>query len=110
MKRLILQLYLKWKFLNKDRFSMKKIFVSIICCLFLLYSKAQETPEVYPTNWWVNMKLNKIQLLIHSKDISSQGRRSVSTTYPGIKVLSTEKLESPNYLVANLEIASTAKP
>jgi glycosidase len=88
---------------------MKKIFVAICCCLFLLNCKAQEPLDVYPTNWWVNMKNHKLQLLIHSTNIAAQGRRSVSTTYAGVKIVSTEKLESPNYLVVNLDIASTAK-
>ena len=89
---------------------MRKLLFLFICFCHVQALFAQEVLDVYPTNWWVNMKDHKLQLLIHSKDIAASGRRSVWTNYPGIKVVSTEKLESPNYLVANLNIASTAKP
>jgi hypothetical protein len=53
---------LKWKFLNNDQFnfSYEKIyflFAVLNSChkIFLL-----KDAEVYPSNWWVGMKMNKI--------------------------------------------------
>jgi len=89
---------------------MKRLFVLIACIATVQFSFAQDSIEVYPSNWWVGMKNKKLQLLLHSKNISGNGRRSASTTYPGIKITSTEKLESPDYLVINLELMPSVKP
>src|SRR4029078_11408469 len=89
---------------------MKHLFVLFAFVFSVQFLFAQDSIEVYPTHWWVGMKNKKLQLLIHSKDISGNGRRSASTNYPGVKIISTEKLESSNYLFINVELAPTVKP
>ena len=84
---------------------MKHIFVVFAFFFSIQFLFAQESIEVYPTQWWVGMKNKKLQLVLHSKDISGNGRRSASTNCPGAKIISTEKLESSEYLVINLELA-----
>ncbi len=86
---------------------MKKSFVFVIC-LFLIVQSFSQNVEVYPSNWWVGMKMNKIQLMIYGKNISSQ--TLVLSPYTGVKILKINKVENPNYLFIDLSIASNAKP
>ena len=85
---------------------MKKVlFLSFIMC-FLMSSAQIERVE--PAFWWVGMKNTRLQLLIHGNDI---GSRKVALAYPGVKVLKTERADSPNYLFVTLNIdANVAKP
>ena len=69
-------------------------------------SFAQSQVEVYPSNWWVGMKWNKVQVILHQKDIA-QSHASIS--YPGVKLLKTSKQESPNYLFLDISISPTAQ-
>ena len=46
---------------------MKKIFLILYSSFFIFnssFSQVRRAPaEVYPTNWWLGMKMNKIQLM-----------------------------------------------
>ncbi|MEP6927853.1 MAG: cyclomaltodextrinase N-terminal domain-containing protein, partial [Ginsengibacter sp.] len=66
--------------------------------------------KCYPTNWWTGMKWNKVQIMVHGKNIGGSGRRFAFTNYPGIKVVNTESAENQNYLFVNIEISKLAKP
>lgn len=65
--------------------------------------------EIYPTNWWVGMKNNKVQLLIRSEQ-KNFNQQQVRIQYPGIKLLQTHRLENENYYAIDLSIASNTKP
>ncbi len=86
----------------------KLLFVCILLIVSVQILYAQYA-EVYPTNWWVGMKNNKVQLLIHSeqKDFNLQ---QVRIQYPGIKLLQTHRFENENYYAIDLSIASNTKP
>ncbi|MBK5269637.1 MAG: cyclomaltodextrinase N-terminal domain-containing protein, partial [Bacteroidia bacterium] len=74
---------------------MKKILFSICMFLFLQCS-AIDFYGVYPTNWWVGMKDNKLQLMMHGEKIGLFEK--VSIKYPGISIAKIHKVESNNYL------------
>lgn len=42
------------------------------CCLLLIinygFTQNTNTLKCYPANWWAGMKMNKIQLMLHSGD------------------------------------------
>ncbi len=64
---------------------------------------------VYPTHWWVGMKNNKLQLMLHGENIGMFTH--VSINYPGVKVMKvTKSPDNGNYLFLDLTIAATAKP
>ncbi|MEO7264171.1 MAG: alpha-amylase family glycosyl hydrolase [Ferruginibacter sp.] len=65
--------------------------------------------EVYPANWWAGMKWNKVQLMLHGEKISSSNVIKATTNYPGIKILSIQKAENPNYLFVNILISPATK-
>lgn len=85
---------------------MKKILLlsAFICYCLLLCAQ-----NIYPTHWWAGMKNPNLQLLLHEKDIANNYDHA-STSYPGVDVISTEKLANKNYLVINLLINPGTQP
>ena len=90
---------------------MKNSFI-ILYSLFLVPCSlfSQQNVEVYPSNWWVGMKWNKVQLMLYQKDAIGTGSRRATTKYPGIKILKVTPVENKNYLFADIEVLPTAKP
>ncbi len=64
--------------------------------------------NVYPTHWWVGMKNQNLQLLIHRDRVASEIISMLP--YPGVKLIKQTKVESPNYLIIDLVISSATKP
>ena len=89
---------------------MKKI-VSIFLTLQLsVFVFAQnEGYQCYPTNWWVGMKWNKVQVMIHGDAIANAGK-GYSINYPGVKIEKVHKVENTNYIFLDLSIAAATKP
>jgi glycosidase len=84
---------------------MKKIIFSTF--LFISISVFSQIDRVEPAFWWTGMKNPQLQLLIHGSEICN---RQVNISYPGVKLLKTNRACSPNYLFVTLEIdQKTAK-
>ncbi len=90
---------------------MKITKTNLICLLLLLTSSAfAQLPaleRIEPANWWVGMKNNKLQLIVHGNQIAN---RNVSINYPGVTLLKTNKVENPNYLFLDVEISASTQP
>ncbi|MFT3911320.1 MAG: alpha-amylase family glycosyl hydrolase [Ferruginibacter sp.] len=87
---------------------MKKILFLIFTFYFSLPGFSQTNYTAYPSNWWIGMKWNKVQVMIHGKDV---GNKDISIRpYNGVTLLKVNKVESPNYVFADLEITTAAKP
>lgn len=83
-----------------------------LICLFLLIASSAlaQIPaleRIEPTNWWVGMKNNKLQLIVHGNQIAT---RNVTINYPGVNLLKVNKVENPNYLFLDLEISAATQP
>ena len=65
------------------------------------YSGAQTVNRVEPPSWWVGMKNQQIQLMVYGKQIA---KAEVAISYPGVTLISFDRVENPNYLFLNLEI------
>ena len=63
--------------------------------------------RVEPPNWWVGMKDNSLQLLVHHEDIGSY---VPSISYEGIKIEEVHQAKSPNYLFLDLLVNAQSKP
>lgn len=83
-----------------------KIVSVVVFCLLGYAALAQEITRVEPANWWVGMKNTKLQLMVYGPGI---GSATVSINYPGVKLSSVAKVESPNYLFLYLDISKTAR-
>ncbi len=57
--------------------------------------------KIDPTDWYVGMKDPTLQLMVYGQGICDA---EVSTDYPGVKVDSLVRLDSPNYLLVYLNL------
>jgi len=69
---------------------------------------AQHT-DIYPSNWWTKMKMNKLQLLVRSDDKALSAQK-ISIHYPGVKLLGAHSFPNPKYVTIDILVAPTAKP
>ena len=89
---------------------MKKI--NLLLLFFIVFSYTvlnAQSIQVYPVNWWVDMKMNKIQLLLKS-EVEELSNKKVSISYPGITIIKAHSFENPRYIAIDISIAPTAKP
>ena len=84
---------------------MKRLsFILALGALALTAGAAKKTviDRIEPANWYVGMKNPQLQLMVYGKDIASVS--SVTTAYPGVRIDSLVKLDSPNYLLVYLNV------
>ena len=90
---------------------MKKISkLWVVCCsLFCTFQTLAQTPSIErinPTNWYVGMKNPKLQLLVYGKNIKDC---DVKINYQGVTLEKINKVENPNYLFLDLNVAPETK-
>ena len=86
---------------------MKKIIISLALILSsMTIQAATKIDHIEPENWYVGMKNSSLQLMVYGKNIRDS---RVSVDYPGVKIDSLVRLDSPNYLFVYLNL-SGAKP
>jgi hypothetical protein len=91
--------------MNNTHFAKLSVLLFII---FIPHFSISQYAEIYPTNWWVGMKWNKVQLLIHGKDDGFNNGK-VNINYPGVSVINIHKFENGKYLAVDITIAPSAK-
>ena len=62
---------------------------------------ANKIDRIEPTDWFVGMKNPQVQLMVYGKDIRTA---NVTTDYPGVKIDSLVRLDSPNYLLVYMNV------
>lgn len=87
---------------------MKKILILFYFLFFISYFSFSQNIEVYPSNWWVGMKWNKVQLMVHYPQIGNYDKDIILSDV--FKVLGIHKGENLNYLFLDLKINDTARP
>ncbi|MEO6812864.1 MAG: glycoside hydrolase family 13 protein [Ginsengibacter sp.] len=88
---------------------MKKFLISYFLLFVASCTIAQNAQyNCYPTNWWVGMKWNKVQVMINGKDAGNSNAYSIN--YPGVKLAKVNKVESKNYIFLDLIISASARP
>jgi len=94
---------------------MKKIFFVFFFSSLIYFSFSQiavrvdsSVVEVYPSNWWVNMRSKQLQLMLHLEGIKKA--KNVRINYPGVQVTKINRVESNNYVFVDITISSNAKP
>src|SRR5690349_9960518 len=89
-----------------------RILIAVLLSIFFVTSQAQ---TVYPTNWFVGMKDNTLQLMIHQENISNKlpmyklspaGMKLAD----GVTLKMIQRVENPNYVFLDLVIDKNAKP
>ena len=75
-----------------------------------LLAHSQSLPaleRIEPAFWWVGMKYNHVQLIVHGDKIAE---RAVAFSYPHVKLEKMHKVENPNYLFVDIMIEPDAAP
>lgn len=80
---------------------MRKTITALLLGITLTMSAANKIDRIEPTNWFVGMKNPQVQLMVYGKNIRSA---NVTTDYPGIKIDSLVRLDSPNYLLVYMNV------
>ncbi|MCX6288526.1 MAG: alpha-amylase family glycosyl hydrolase [Bacteroidetes bacterium] len=62
----------------------------------------------YPSNWFVQMKWNKVQVLLRSTDIDL-AKAKVTINYPGVKLIKVVPFSNTHYVAVDVAIDATAK-
>ena len=71
-------------------------------------AKAKVTVDrIDPTDWYVGLKNPSVQLMVYGQGIRDV--QQVTTDYPGVKIDSLVRLDSPNYLLIYMNL-SGAQP
>lgn len=86
---------------------MKKIALSL--CVLLVCHLTYAQYELYPANWWVQMKWNKVQVLVRATDQDLK-TQTASVRYPGVKLEKISRFENPHYMMIHLAIGPEARP
>lgn len=87
---------------------MKKIFFFFPFIIFAIVINAQNI-NLYPTNWWVGMKWNKVQLLVRAANQNISNEK-VTVNYQGITLKKVSKFANSHYLALDILIAANTKP
>ena len=81
--------------------------------IFLFFTIAQnlfaQQTTLSPTNWWVGMKWNKVQILLYNKNHAIKNSE-VKINYAGVSISKINKLENERYLALDVVIAPNSKP
>jgi glycosidase len=83
---------------------------NFLICFFVISSFVgfcQTNVKAYPTNWWVNMKNPRIQLMLYGNSIGEATAFEIN--YPGVHLEKVNKVENKNYVFLDLTITPTAR-
>ena len=81
---------------------------ALALALFSMAASAGSRVErIEPASWWVGMKDDRVQLMLHGERIAGL---TPSIAYPGVTLERVERVANPNYLYLDLRIAPDAKP
>ncbi len=76
-------------------------------CITQAAAAAERIDRIEPLSWWVGMKQDRLQLLVHGAGVAEL---EPALQYPGVVIVGTERVENPNYLFVNLRIAPETQP
>ena len=62
---------------------------------------ANKIDRIEPTDWFVGMKNPQVQLMVYGKNVKDA---NVTTDYPGVRIDSLVRLDSPNYLLIYMNV------
>jgi neopullulanase len=87
-------------------FIRKSIFI-ILVLLQISFAQQLTIEKIEPPNWWTGMKLTSLQLMVYGKNLKDVSARFEPD---GIKVVSVEKIENPDYAFINIRLPADLKP
>lgn len=88
---------------------MKLIRFFIAILLIANLSVQAQYATVYPSNWWVGMQWNKVQLLIKGND-ELFNTQQIKINYKGVAITNINKLDNGKYMSVDMTIAPNTLP
>ena len=79
----------------------KTLIATLLMGSALTMNAASKIDHIEPADWFAGMKNPQLQLMVYGKDIRSA---EVSTDYPGARIDSLVRLDSPNYLLVYMNL------
>lgn len=73
-----------------------------LLCMTMVAQGAVKVDRIEPTDWFVGMKNPSLQLMVYGKNVRDA---RVTVDYPGVRIDSLVRLDSPNYLLVYLNVA-----
>ena len=71
------------------------LFLTAILATFICSMATPRINRIEPPYWWTGMAQDTLQLMVYGPGI---GNADVKLDYPGVRLIDTVRLESPNYL------------
>ncbi len=77
----------------------------VLMCSFSSIAQVCKIDRVEPSNWWIGMQYNKIQLIVHGNNIAQYKPK---INYKGVTIDEVHKVENLNYLFVDITVSNTA--
>ena len=88
---------------------MKKCILGVLFGITMHFALMAQGVSSYPSNWFVNMNLHKVQVLL--RDATADfAKATIQIHYPGVKLIGVHHFENEHYLAADIDISASAKP
>ncbi|HQX23610.1 MAG TPA: glycoside hydrolase family 13 protein [Pseudomonadota bacterium] len=84
-----------------------RILAGLIALVASTPALAGRIERVDPESWWVGMRSNALQLMVHGEDIAGSEPR---LAHPGVRIDRVTRVASRNYLFVDLEIDAATAP
>ena len=81
---------------------MKTTIAALLMGTAMTMNAAMKVDRIEPTDWYVGMKDTSLQLMVYGQGIKTA---DVTTDYPGVRIDSIVRLDSPNYLLVYMNLA-----
>ncbi|MDG1571824.1 glycoside hydrolase family 13 protein [Robiginitalea sp. M366] len=92
---------------GQGRSVLPALLTAVLILSMTLREPLQAQLRVEPPNWWVGMRDNSLQLLVHGPGMASA---TPTLDYPGVTMEAWHPGASPNYLFIDLQIGEDARP
>lgn len=86
---------------------MKRIFAALLFFSIVTFAQNISINRIDPPNWWVGMKLNKIQLMVYGSNLDNVSARFSDSK---IKVTKVHKIKNASYSFIDIVIPNNLPP
>ena len=91
-----------------SKFLWRRIGMGAILMVVFLNESVAQNIELYPSNWFVQMKSNKVQILFRTTS-SHFSKATIQANYPGLTISKVHHFENDHYMAVDVTIAPHAK-
>ena len=88
-------------------FYLNWLLLLIVCISSASSKNSYKINHLEPHFWWIGMADNKLQLMVHGKNIANL---EPALSYPGVEINDVHKVNNSNYLFIDLLLSEKTKP